>query len=155
MMTTSANQLARTIFTELHRAIVEWEADAAAGDVEAIHAMRVAIRRLRVALSNFAVCLPRDDRRRLRGQLERLADRLGSVRDLDVMIAVLDARMRGQPLDEQQALAAWRQRLTLRRRQRMSELMAYLRGEEFAAFKRESFLEAGAEDELRVYGQAA
>src|SRR5262245_48082602 len=85
----SVEQLARQIFTDFHQTIIFHESGSLAGDVESVHDMRVAVRRLRVALSNFAVCAPKEVRKRLRSILENLADALGGVRDLDVMIATM------------------------------------------------------------------
>jgi len=67
------------------------------GDVEALHDMRVAMRRLRTALQNFegpkhaapdATLVPRHLRREMeeqRRQLGKLGDALGAVRDFDVL----------------------------------------------------------------------
>jgi len=51
------------------------------GEVDAIHDMRVTIRRQRVALSNFASCLPHDVHRKLDVRLKNLAVALGRVRE--------------------------------------------------------------------------
>lgn len=72
-----------------------WQAAPATvqGDAEALHDMRVALRRLRTALQNFegendAPILGQSLRRELkswRGKIGKLGDRLGSVRDFDVL----------------------------------------------------------------------
>ena len=85
----SVEQLATQVFTDLHQTIISHESGSLAGDVDSVHDMRVAVRRLRVALSNFAVCVPKEDRKRLRLKLENLAEALGGVRDMDVMIVAL------------------------------------------------------------------
>ncbi|MBO0726448.1 MAG: CHAD domain-containing protein, partial [Blastocatellia bacterium] len=87
----NVEQLALRVFTDLHRTIISHESGSLGGDVDSIHDMRVAVRRLRVALSNFAVCVPKEERKRLRSSLENLADALGGVRDMDVMIAAMKA----------------------------------------------------------------
>ncbi len=133
----SIEQLARRTFAELHRAIIFHETGALAGSVESIHDMRVSIRRLRVALSNFAFCLPRDERKRLRATLEHLANALGHVRDLDVMIELMKATMPNRSEPERAALAAVIRRLKARRRHRLRALIAYLHGDEYAGFKRQ------------------
>jgi CHAD domain-containing protein len=104
--------------------------------------MRVTVRRLRVALSNFAVCVPKESRKRLRAILENLADALGGVRDMDVMIAAMkslspDISGLG-PGQEKSAISALVGRLRARRRSRLRSLINYLRAEEYAGFKRES-----------------
>ncbi|MDX2029743.1 MAG: CHAD domain-containing protein [Blastocatellia bacterium] len=132
-MATFAGQL----FRELHEQIMSQEAGAMAGDVEAVHDMRVGIRRLRVALSNFRVCLPREDRQRLKLRLEHLANSLGGVRDLDVMIEAMTLALPLRTEAERPALQAYVKRLQARRRGRLRTLVKYLRGQEYAALKRE------------------
>ncbi len=133
----SAEQLARRIFAELHQSVIAHEAGSLAGEVEAIHDMRVAIRRLRVALSNFVACLPKEDRKRLRARLKRLADALGGVRDIDVMIAAMKTLLPTRPQKDKPAISALIGRLRARRRSRLRALNRYLSSEEFSGFKRE------------------
>jgi CHAD domain-containing protein len=59
-------------------------------EIENVHAMRVATRRLRAALEIFAVCFPRKQHRRLLKEVKALADALGERRDRDVAIAALE-----------------------------------------------------------------
>lgn len=54
------------------------------GDVEGIHQMRVALRRLRSVLSAFNNIIPNKAHTRIRQDLKHLARLLGTVRDLDV-----------------------------------------------------------------------
>ena len=53
---------------------------------EAVHDMRVAIRRLRSALKDFAQLADKFPLKKIRKELKVLADELGAVRDLDVAI---------------------------------------------------------------------
>lgn len=133
----STERFARRLVRELQQLIIEQEAGAVAGNVEAIHDMRVGIRRLRVALSNFVVCLAKDDRRQLRLSLESLADALGAVRDLDVMIDALKLRQANPLTEKRLAVGAFIRRLRGRRRRRHQQLIGYLGGEEYARFKQE------------------
>jgi CHAD domain-containing protein len=133
----SVEQLARQVFTDLHQTIVFHESGSLAGNVNSVHDMRVAVRRLRVALSNFAVCVAKKDRKRLRSSLENLADALGGVRDMDVMIASLKNSLTPRP-DQEKSVTALISRLRARRRSRLRSLMNYLDGEEYAGFKGES-----------------
>ncbi|HEX8745035.1 MAG TPA: CHAD domain-containing protein [Thermoleophilaceae bacterium] len=55
-------------------------------DVERVHDMRVATRRLRAALELFAVCFPKGQHRKALREVKRLADALGERRDPDVAI---------------------------------------------------------------------
>ena len=58
-------------------------------DIERVHDMRVATRRLRAALEVFAPCFPRKRFKRALRDVKRLADALGERRDRDVAIADL------------------------------------------------------------------
>ena len=61
-----------------------------AGDVEPVHRMRVASRRLRAALPLFSSCLPEKKYREWFREVRRTTRALGSARDLDVQIAFLE-----------------------------------------------------------------
>lgn len=61
------------------------------GDIERVHAMRVATRRLRAALEVFEPCFPRKPHRQVLAQVKQLADGLGERRDPDVAIVALEA----------------------------------------------------------------
>jgi CHAD domain-containing protein len=134
----SVGQLAEQVFTDLHQTVIFHESGSLAGDVESVHDMRVAVRRLRVALTNFSICVSKEDRKRLRSRLENLADALGGVRDMDVMIVALKTSPTPRPDQEKSAVSALIGRLRARRRSRLRALMKYLGGEEYAGFKRES-----------------
>jgi CHAD domain-containing protein len=60
------------------------------GDVERVHDMRVATRRLRAALEIFEPCFPRKRHRKALRKVKALADALGERRDADVEIAMLE-----------------------------------------------------------------
>jgi CHAD domain-containing protein len=134
----SVEQLASQVFTDLHRTIISHESGSLAGDIDSVHDMRVTVRRLRVALSNFAVCVPKENRKRLKSNLENLADALGGVRDMDVMIAAMKTLSPTIQTQEKSAASALIGRLRARRRSRLRALIKYLGGEEYAGFKRES-----------------
>ncbi len=58
-------------------------------DIERVHDMRVATRRLRAALEVFEPCFPGKPHQRALREVKRLADGLGERRDRDVAIATL------------------------------------------------------------------
>jgi CHAD domain-containing protein len=58
-------------------------------DVEPLHDMRVATRRLRAALEMFEPCFPRKRQRKALKRVKALADALGERRDRDVAIEFL------------------------------------------------------------------
>ncbi len=85
----------------------------AKGDVDAIHDMRTATRRLRTAIKLYGDEAKDDDRSAVEDELKRAADRLGDVRDLDVLLEAVDGAddskdlspLRRAWLDERQANA--------------------------------------------------
>ncbi len=73
------------------RAFAAVEEDARAGEVEALHQLRVATRRLRAALRLFAPLLPARFVGAVHDGLSWLGDAIGGVRDRDVLFAALKA----------------------------------------------------------------
>ncbi len=71
-------------------AIVANDPGARDADEDAVHDMRVAIRRLRSTLKTYRTVFPPDRAARLRDELKWLAERLGAVRDTQVMEGHLD-----------------------------------------------------------------
>ena len=59
-------------------------------DIEHVHDMRVASRRLRAAMEVFAPCFPKREFKRALREVKALADDLGRRRDPDVAIAALE-----------------------------------------------------------------
>lgn len=132
-----AQELARNIFSDLYRTIISYEEGVRAGDVEAVHDMRVACRRMRVALSNFAACCRPEVGRTIRARLGRLADALGALRDLDVMIAALKKRSSALTAEQRLYVKGLTRRLQARRLLRCRQLQDYLRGDDYAGFRRD------------------
>jgi CHAD domain-containing protein len=60
------------------------------GDIERVHDMRVATRRLRAALEIFEPCFPEKPFRESLAEVKRLADALGERRDRDVATSSLE-----------------------------------------------------------------
>jgi len=86
-------------------AMLDHEAGTRLGeDIEALHDMRVATRRMRAALDLFSGVLPADAQR-LREELGWLAGDLGAVRDLDVQLERLDRWRDESSREEADALA--------------------------------------------------
>lgn len=103
------------------------EAGARSGkDPEDVHAMRVATRRMRAAWRVFGEAYRPGERRRQLEQLRTVATRLGSVRDLDVLLIGLEAYREPLPSVEREALeplaADWRRRRDIARAQLTREL---------------------------------
>jgi CHAD domain-containing protein len=86
--------------------IFQYEAGTRAGDdIEALHDMRVASRRLRAAMDVFAPCYPRRDFAPLNKLARSLTRALGSVRDRDVQIEALVRYAKKAPAEEQAGVA--------------------------------------------------
>ena len=64
-------------------------------DIERVHDMRVASRRLRAVLEIFEPCFPRGDFKTVLRDVKALADALGERRDPDVHIEAMEAFERG------------------------------------------------------------
>jgi CHAD domain-containing protein len=73
-------------------------------DIEGVHDMRVASRRLRAALELFEDVFPRNELRPMLRQVKRLADALGEVRDRDVLLARVEAERQTHPPSQRLAL---------------------------------------------------
>lgn len=109
-----------------------------AGEVEPLHDMRVALRRLRTLLRAFgkACALPGADR--MERRLDRLQKALGPARDADVLIAILESRsvlrlLEG--LDERERIVE-RQRELLRERKEAVRIL--LAGATYKRLKRDA-----------------
>jgi CHAD domain-containing protein len=121
-------------------------------DPEDLHDMRVAVRRMRAAWRIFDEAFKGGSTRKLRQRLRALSDRLGVVRDLDVLIVNLEAYRDG--LDEPDR-AGLDPLLSLWRRQReeaQEQLVAELDSERHARLMADlkEFLEAGANEAATV-----
>lgn len=82
------------------------------GDIEDLHSMRVATRRMRAAWRIFGEAFRPGRTKRYRRRLREVAARLGAVRDLDVLIEAAETYRADQAPTEQRALEplvdAWR-----------------------------------------------
>lgn len=76
-------------------------------DIEGVHDMRVASRRLRSAARDFAPYFRRRDLRPWRAEVKVVADALGQVRDQDVALVALENLARDAPPEVTQGLAGF------------------------------------------------
>jgi CHAD domain-containing protein len=106
------------------------QAAAFAADEEAIHDMRVAIRRVRAALRIGRPFCRRKRLEAFRTRLAETADALGAVRDLDVILAHADSYAGGRP-EGGGELAGWLDLLRGRRREALEALREHLSGKRF------------------------
>jgi CHAD domain-containing protein len=98
-------------------------------DIEGVHDMRVGSRRLRAALEMFRDVFPRSEYRPMLRDVKRLADVLGRVRDLDVMIDGLIRDLKGRPPAQRLVLNELRTEMLERREEARTNLFATM--EEF------------------------
>jgi CHAD domain-containing protein len=66
-------------------------------DIERVHDMRVATRRLRAALEIFADCFPKSEHKAVLKEVKALADALGERRDPDVQVEELEKLAAAMP----------------------------------------------------------
>lgn len=133
----STAQMVQRVFAEQFAVILSQEAGVRLGDVEAIHDMRVATRRLRVTLINFAACWTKAERQQLKDWLQSLADALGEVRDLDVLLDSLKPKLTLVAAAERPLVVNLLERLRQQRKRRFQSLLLFLAGETYVSFKRE------------------
>ena len=81
------------------------------GDIERVHDMRVATRRLRAALEIFEPCFPAEPYGEALVEVKRLADALGERRDRDVAIAALHVFNDQMPSPDRRGVASLIERL--------------------------------------------
>ena len=95
-------------------------------EIDRLHDMRVATRRLRAALEVFRECFPRKRFRKALKKVKALADALGERRDRDVAIEFLSGFAEAAPEAERPALAARIEALRREQRQANEELAPFL-----------------------------
>ncbi|HEX6229333.1 MAG TPA: CHAD domain-containing protein [Solirubrobacterales bacterium] len=105
-------------------------------DIERVHDMRVATRRLRAAMEVFEPCFPPKRWRKALRRVKALADALGERRDRDVAIEFLEGlagELSGSDRERLQALIG-----VLRAEQRMAneELAAFVQAKRLAKLRR-------------------
>jgi CHAD domain-containing protein len=95
-------------------------------DVERVHDMRVATRRLRAALEIFEPCFPRKSWRGALKRVKALADVLGERRDLDVEIELLEGLADEIARADREAFASLMDDLRERQRRANERLAAFV-----------------------------
>jgi CHAD domain-containing protein len=81
------------------------------GDIERVHDMRVASRRLRAVLEIYAPCFPLKAHKKVLAEVKALADALGARRDPDVQLAALDRFVQAVGDAERPGIAVFQERL--------------------------------------------
>jgi len=105
-------------------------------DIESLHDMRVAVRRMRVAFEVFSDAFTKKTRKRHLKGLREIGRALGRVRDLDVSILKAERYMEGLKDERREGLdpltEAWRQQRDIARR----EMIQYLDSDAYRDFLR-------------------
>ena len=91
-------------------------------DIERVHDMRVATRRLRAALEIFEPCFPPKAYGDALGEVKRLADALGERRDRDVAISTLHGFNDQMPTPDRRGIASLIEQLTVEQEDANREL---------------------------------
>ena len=103
-------------------------------DVEELHAMRVASRRLRAAMDAFAEAFPRKSFKAYLREIKAITDTLGDARDLDVAVERLRALLPELAPDERPGVEGLATRYAddrARETPRIAELFARIEDERF------------------------
>ena len=104
-------------------------------DIEALHDMRVAVRRMRAAVQLFRPYLPKKHAAYLRKDLRRLGRALGPARDCDVMLANLEAYRAELPAPTQDTFAPLVRRWQRQRGRARNAMVRYLAGKRYRLLK--------------------
>ncbi|MEA3398108.1 MAG: CHAD domain-containing protein, partial [Chloroflexota bacterium] len=104
-------------------------------DIEALHDMRVATRRMRVAARIFAKYLDSEATRPFKAELKRTGGVLGNARDLDVFWEKAASYQSTFPEDERPALSPLRAAWEAARRRAQEQMLSYLDGSDYQHFK--------------------
>jgi|SRR5215208_165668 CHAD domain-containing protein len=123
-------------------------------DIERVHDMRVATRRLRAALEIFEPCFPAQQHEEALGEVKAVADALGERRDADVTIAALERFAAGLAAPDRPGVASLVGQIRAEQAQANADLEPHVQPRRLAALsERLSELvmetEAGAPEEQR------
>jgi triphosphatase len=102
-----------------------------AGNAEALHQMRIGLRRLRTAISVFKDVIAGSELDKIKSELEWITDELGSARDLDVFQAEVLHSL-GDVIPQESGLAEARQEFQQRREQAYNDAKRAIKSPRFA-----------------------
>ena len=105
-------------------------------DIEKLHDMRVATRRLRAALEVFEPCFPAKRHRKALKRVKALADALGERRDRDVAVEFLIGFAAEAPAADRPAVEALIAKLREEQRQANDALAPYVRRKRLKKLRR-------------------
>jgi CHAD domain-containing protein len=102
-------------------------------DIEQLHSMRVATRRLRAALEVFEACFPADLQASVLAEVKELADALGERRDRDVAIDSLSAFADELSMPDRRGVSSLVETLRLEQAEVNQDLRPYVAPERIAS----------------------
>jgi len=102
-------------------------------DIERVHDMRVATRRLRAALEIFEPCFPKQRLKRTLREVKAIADALGERRDRDVTIVALEQFSAGMAAPDRPGVASLIERLHSEQAEKNAELEPFVGAQRLAA----------------------
>ena len=102
-------------------------------DIEPVHDMRVATRRLRAALEIFEPCFPPKEFSAALAQVKAIADALGERRDRDVAIAALEELAAGMPAPDRPGIRTLTERLRVEQAEANAALAPFVDAGQLAA----------------------
>ena len=123
-------------------------------DIERVHDMRVATRRLRAALEIFEPCFPKDRWTEALGEVKAIADALGERRDRDVTVAALDQFAAGLAAPDRPGLSSLVQRIRAEQSEANTGLGPFVGTERLEALS-ERLSELVGQAERNAAGEAA
>lgn len=126
----TCQQAFRAVGENCLRQIVANEPGVCAGEVEALHQMRVGLRRLRAAIAIFSKVIADTERDRIKGELKWITTELGPARDLDVFAADVLKPM-GKARAETKSLAETRRVFDLNRAKAYEMAVGAVRSDRF------------------------
>ena len=132
----SISELGKRIIDDCFSKMMYHEsATIADGDIEALHDMRVASRRLRVALKVFGKCKGFRIPSEIRKTIREIGRELGAVRDFDVLILSFENDFETLHYDNIHALCVFREYCMLQREILRINLSNYVSQEPYQQFK--------------------
>jgi exopolyphosphatase/pppGpp-phosphohydrolase len=121
------SQTGKRLVLDRLRKMLDWRSDVLKHeDIEAVHKMRVASRRLRAVLDAYEVIGNAKKFKKVYSLIKDIADMLGKARDTDVMLEALSIRLEQVELDEQVGLRWLIARLQVYRQQHQLLLEKFL-----------------------------
>src|SRR5438876_1164250 len=146
-------QSGRRLLKERTQTMLEWPEEVLKHeDVEAVHKMRVAIRRLRATLDAYqSICDPKSFKKIYR-QVTQIADVLGAARDTDVMLINLHAQLEQMKSGDKAGVEWIIERLQTFREQKQLELESFLQGLDEDALRKQ--IELSIQEGVASHGKS-